>query len=94
MCGSLYGINTHHIDWNHQNNKADNLTVVCHHCHEQAHKLGKPLFDELIQRVAADPYKKEKLRTRSVERHWQLYSPLNKGEAVPPEREGMQGRLL
>ena len=73
VCQSPYGIHTHHLDWNHDNNKANNLTILCHHCHEQAHKLGKPLFDELVQRVDSDSVEKEALRRSSLKRHRELY---------------------
>lgn len=30
-------IATHHVDWNHQNNKIENLIWLCHNCHHLAH---------------------------------------------------------
>ena len=72
-CGSAYGVHTHHIDWNHDNNEKSNLTTLCHHCHEQVHKLGKPLFDQLGQRTADDPDVKQRLSDTSLARHQELY---------------------
>ncbi len=77
MCGSPYGINTHHIDWNHDNNAPANLATLCHHCHEQNHKLGKPLFDELRQRITNNPAEKEQLKSSSLKRHRELYCPVS-----------------
>ena len=76
VCGSNYGIHTHHIDWNHYNDEASNLTTLCHYCHEQAHKLGKPLFDELEQQTVGNPDAKEALKIRSRERHRELFGPI------------------
>ena len=73
VCGSAYGIHTHHVDWNHDNNEKSNLTTLCQHCHEQVHKLGKPLFDQLRQRTRTDQEVRERLQTTSLARHRELY---------------------
>ena len=75
VCESVYGIHTHHIDWNHDNNEKSNLTTLCHYCHEQAHKLGKPLFDKLRHMVVMDKEVRWALRSSSMERHRELYGP-------------------
>lgn len=76
ICGSHVGTEIHHIDWNHDNNAKSNLTTICRHCHEQAHKLGKPLFDELVQRVNSSFAEKEALRCSSLKRYHDLYGPI------------------
>ena len=75
VCGSHYGIHTHHVDWNHNNNEPGNRVTICHWCHEQADKLGKPLFDKLIERVEGNPEEKERLRRSSIARHNELFGP-------------------
>lgn len=30
----------HHIDWNHRNNKWENLTLIHRHCHDEVHKTS------------------------------------------------------
>ena len=75
-CGSHVGTETHHIDWNHDNNEKGNLSIICKHCHEQAHKLGKPLFDELVRRVSSNSSEKEALKCSSLKRYRELYGPI------------------
>ena len=77
LCGSQYGIHTHHLDWHHDNNRASNLTTLCHYCHEQAHKLGKPLFDRLFQRVNSNAAERDMLRHSSLQRHRELFGPIS-----------------
>lgn len=76
LCGSLYAIHIHHIDWHHDNNHVSNLLALCHYCHEQAHKLGKPLFDRLIQMVNSNSAVKDMLRNTSLQRHRELFGPI------------------
>ena len=82
-CGSSLGINTHHIDWNHDNNEKSNLTTLCHHCHEQAHKLGKPLFDRLGQEIGNDQEKSDRLRMSSANRHREVYGTVPELTQLP-----------
>lgn len=36
-----YLLQVHHIDWNHNNNKDENLEVVCANCHVKRHLWNK-----------------------------------------------------
>lgn len=48
LCGSPDRMHRHHIDWNHDNNAADNVLVVCQRCHVMLHKIGFLDRDELL----------------------------------------------
>ena len=65
-CGFTKGLETHHIDWNHDNSNPDNLEKLCKYCHMQAHKLGNPLFEQMVERVNFNPAYRAELR-RSAE---------------------------
>lgn len=74
-CGSSVGIHKHHIDWHHDNNDISNLTVRCHHCHEQEHKLGKDGFEDVIRVITSNPTLKREMQKTSVDRHRELHGP-------------------
>lgn len=65
-CGFSKGLEIHHIDWNHENDHPDNLQTLCKYCHMQAHKLGKPEFERMLELVNFNPAYKAELR-RSAE---------------------------
>lgn len=71
-CGSPNGLQNHHIDWNHNNNSPKNLMPLCEWCHMKAGKLGKPLFDKLLDRVLSNPRERAELRKRSDEWYQKL----------------------
>jgi hypothetical protein len=54
-CGFTEGLQTHHIDGNHQNNSRDNRQRLCSRCHDQARKLGEIGFNELCEIVKSNP---------------------------------------
>ena len=64
-CGQHRGLQRNHIDWNHDNNAPDNVQVLCEWCHKEAHRLGKPQFDELLVWVNRYPELRAALRTSS-----------------------------
>ena len=66
VCGFEHGLEIHHKDWNHENNHPDNLQMMCKYCHSQAHKLGKPLFERMVERMHFNPTYRAALR-RSAE---------------------------
>ena len=70
VCGFTEGLQTHHIDWNPNNNAQKNLQRLCQWCHIQANKLGKPEFDRLQEIVNADLGKRASLK-QSSSRHYQ-----------------------
>jgi len=72
LCGNP-ALEVHHADWNHANNSPENLRLVCEWCHVQAHKLGKPQFEELFDRVRKDSEKMAALRQTSKEWHSKLH---------------------
>jgi hypothetical protein len=72
VCGNP-ALHVHHVDWNHANNSPENRVPVCEWCHTQAHKLGKPLFDEMVDRVRKDPRAMAALRQTSGERYRKLH---------------------
>lgn len=72
VCGNP-ALEKHHADWNHANNSPENLRLVCEWCHLQAHKLGKPLFEQLVDRVRKDPKEITGLRQASQEWHGKLH---------------------
>jgi len=70
-CGFSKDLETHHIDWNHENDHPDNLQTLCKYCHMQAHKLGKPEFERMLELVNFNPAYKAELR-RSAEEFYKV----------------------
>ena len=73
VCGFTKGLETHHVDWNHDNNHILNLETLCKYCHMQANKLGKPLFEQMIERVKFNPDYLAELR-KSAEEFYREHS--------------------
>ena len=40
LCGSKLNLLIHHLDGDHDNNKEENLKVLCHQCHDTIHQKG------------------------------------------------------
>jgi len=89
VCGFELGLEIHHIDWNHQSNNPDNLQILCKYCHVQVHKLGKPLFGEMIARIKNNPDLKSQLRISSESFYDELKNIKSESlsEQVVPEVE-------
>jgi hypothetical protein len=64
VCGNP-ALEMHHLNWDHSNNSPENLRLVCEWYHLQAHKLGKPLFEELVDRVGKNSEQMVTLRQSS-----------------------------
>ena len=43
-CGSIDDLQVHHIDENRNNNKSDNLIVLCRSCHSIVHNRRKNIL--------------------------------------------------
>ena len=47
ICGSLTKIETHHIDWHHENPDPNNKVKLCQVCHSIIHKEGYMSIEEM-----------------------------------------------
>ena len=47
ICGSLDKVETHHLDWHHQNPDPKNKVKLCQRCHAIIHKSGYLSIDEM-----------------------------------------------
>ena len=47
ICGSLDKIETHHIDWHHENNDPKNKVKLCQWHHTYIHNSGYMSIDEM-----------------------------------------------
>ena len=52
VCGSFEALEIHHVDWNHANNRQDNVARLCRRCHVLVHQCGFVSLEEL--RAIAD----------------------------------------
>jgi len=49
VCSSREDLETHHIDFNHNNNDPDNLMTLCERCHTEITKYGYTPREELAE---------------------------------------------
>jgi len=47
FCDSIVEVQVHHVDWNHENNSAENRMPLCHFCHTAVHQLGAIVTEQL-----------------------------------------------
>jgi len=47
ICGSLEKVETHHIDWHHENPDQKNRVKLCQQCHAIIHNKGYLSIDEM-----------------------------------------------
>ena len=47
ICSSLSKIETHHIDWRHENPDSKNKVKLCQRCHDIIHNSGYLSLDEM-----------------------------------------------
>lgn len=79
-CGTRRFLHRHHSDWNAENNSPVNMVDLCDYCHMQVHKLGVPLFKQMLERVNANGKLKEALQKSSAKWEEQVVGKLPSDE--------------
>lgn len=95
ICGSFEKLEVHHLTYNNiGNEKGEDLRVLCHRCHELAHKL-KPVLrkkDRLSEKKYEDLSNEKKFQ--SIRRAVLFDLGLRKKRKCYEDIEGSNGKLF